>query len=417
MMDMINQVSPPSNNPSTFSWLKKNLFSTWYNSILTVLSILFIYWIVSGLLQWLFTEAEWEVLSANLRLFFTGLYPVKLLWRTWVSLAIIVGLGGLSWGVLANPKDNLLNIPILVVLGFLGTVFSILILLSVACIILELVAISCPIVATPIDIKSSIILLGMLFLLLISAGVGRKIVRIVPSIKSWLSLMWLGAFFLNLWLLLGVELVKLDNLSGLILTILIAVVSIFLCFPLGVLLALGRQSKLPVIHWLSIAYIEIIRGLPLISILFMAQVMLPLVLPTNIRPDRVVRAIAGFTIFSSAYLAENIRGGLQSIPRGQIEAAKALGLNPVFTLSFIILPQALKAVIPSIVGQFISLFKDTSLLAIVGLVDLLGMSQKILANPKFLGRYGEVYIFVAAIYWLCCYSMSLASKRLEKSES
>ena len=415
-MDLSNQVSPPITDINTISWLKKNLFSTWYNSILSILSILFIYWIGSGLIQWLFTEAEWEVLSANLRLFFAGLYPVELLWRTWTTLAIIVALGGLSWGILANPKFNLLNTRILVVLGLITSIFSILTLLAVSCIIVELAAISCPIVATPLDIKSSIILLGMLFLLIVGAGIGRKTVRIVPSIKSWLPLMWLGAFFLNLWLLLGVEAVKLDNLSGLILTILIAVVSIFLCFPLGVLLALGRQSKLPVIHWLSIAYIEIIRGLPLISILFMAQVMLPLVLPTNIRPDRVVRAIAGFTVFSSAYLAENIRGGLQSISRGQTEAAKALGLNPIFTLTFIILPQAIKAVIPSIVGQFISLFKDTSLLAIVGLVDLLGMSQKILANPKFLGRYGEVYIFVAAIYWVCCYSMSLASKRLEKTE-
>ena len=191
-------------------------------------------------------------------------------------------------------------------------------------------------------------------------------------------------------------------------------VSIVLSFPFGVLLALGRQSQLPAIRWLSIAYIELIRGLPLIGILFMAQVMLPLVLPADVRPERVVRAIAGFTLFSAAYLAENVRGGLQSVPRGQTEAAKALGLSTPLVLALITLPQALKAVIPSIVGQFISLFKDTSLLTIVGLVDLLGISQSILANPKFLGRYAEVYLFIALIYWVCCYSMFLASKRLEK---
>ena len=211
--------------------------------------------------------------------------------------------------------------------------------------------------------------------------------------------------------------VKLDRISGLMLTIPVALVSIILCFPFGVLLALGRQSKLPVIHWLSVAYIELIRGFPLIGILFMAQVMLPLVLPADVRPDRVVRAIAGFTIFSAAYLAENVRGGLQSIPRGQVEAAKALGLNPVYTLAFIILPQALKAVIPSMVGQFISLFKDTSLLAIVGLTDLLGISQSIIANPKYLGRYQEVYLFVAVIYFLCCYAMSFASRKLESKNN
>ena len=413
-MNTSNQLPPPSTKISAFSWLQKNLFSSWYNSILTIISILLLYWIISGLLQWLFTEAQWGVLGANLRLFFTGLYPVEFLWRTWTTLGIIVVLGGFTWGVLANPKVTLFSNRILIILALLGSVFVALGLRAVTCVILELFVITCDSATTPLNIQSSIILLGMLLLLIITAVIGRKIGRKIPHIKSWLSLMWLGAFFVNLWLLLGVEAVKIDNLSGLILTVVIALVSICLCFPFGILLALGRQSKLPVIRWLSIAYIEIVRGLPLIGILFMAQVMLPLVLPPDMRPDRVVRAIAGFTIFSSAYLAENVRGGLQSIPRGQTEAAKALGLNPVFSLTFIILPQALKAVIPSIVGQFISLFKDTSLLAIVGLVDLLGIAQKILANPKFLGRYGEVYLFVAAIYWVCCYSMSIASRRLEK---
>lgn len=135
-------------------------------------------------------------------------------------------------------------------------------------------------------------------------------------------------------------------------------------------------------------------------------------MPLDLRVDRIIRAIARFTIYSAAYLAENVRGGLQSIPRGQAEAAKALGLNSVYTLGFIILPQALKTVIPSMVGQFIALFKDTSLLAIVRLTDLLGMSQSIIANPKYLGRYGEVYLFVATIYFICCYAMSLASRKL-----
>jgi general L-amino acid transport system permease protein len=209
------------------------------------------------------------------------------------------------------------------------------------------------------------------------------------------------------------EQVKIDNFSGLILTLYTAIISIVLCFPFGILLALGRQSKLIFIRWLSTGYIEIIRALPLIGILFMAQVMLPLILPPEIRPDRVIRAICGFIIFASAYLAENIRGGLQSVPKGQTEAAKALGLNTPLILTFIILPQAIKAVIPAILGQFISLFKDTSLLAIVGLIDLLGMSQSILANPKFIGKYLEVYLFIALIYWLCCYTMSLATKKIE----
>ena len=373
-------------------WLKKNLFSTWYNAILSILSLLLVVWIISGLVDWAFTEAQWSVLDANFRLFFAGLYPVKNIWRTWATLGVIAALSGFTWGLLAR-NNVLFSRKIIIFLG--------------------IVALICAIIFFLAGIVSSLILLGMLLLLIVTAIIGHRVGQKNSNLIIWLPLMWLIAFLLNLWLLLGISSVKLDNLSGFILTVLIAVVSIVLCFPFGILLAIGRQSKLPVIRWLSIAYIEIIRGIPLIGTLFMAQVMLPLVLPPDVRPDRVVRAIAGFTIYSSAYLAENIRGGLQSIPSGQTEAAKALGLNPVYTLGFIVLPQALRAVIPSIVGQFIALFKDTSLLAIVGLVDLLGIAQKILANPKFLGRYGEVYLFVAFIYWVCCYSMSLASRRLE----
>jgi general L-amino acid transport system permease protein len=142
--------------------------------------------------------------------------------------------------------------------------------------------------------------------------------------------------------------------------------------------------------------------------------MLPLFLPADLRLDRLLRGIVGLILFSAAYMAENVRGGLQAIPRGQIEAGKALGLNTPLLLILVILPQALRAVIPAIVGQFIGLFKDTSLLSLVGLVELTGMARSILAQPQFLGRYAEVYLFIGLIYWVFCYSMSLAAKNLEK---
>ncbi|MGB7414800.1 MAG: amino acid ABC transporter permease, partial [Thermosynechococcaceae cyanobacterium] len=199
-----------------------------------------------------------------------------------------------------------------------------------------------------------------------------------------------------------------------LLTLVMALLSIVLSFPLGVLLALGRRSDLPVIRTLSILYIEVVRGLPLIGVLFMAQVMLPLVLPAKLELDSVARAIAGLTLFSAAYLAENVRGGLQSVPKGQSEAAQALGLNPALILGLIVLPQALRAVVPAIVGQFIGLFKDTSLLSIVGLVELTGIARSILSQPDFLGRYAEVYLVIGLIYFGFCYLMSLASRRLEQ---
>ncbi|HEY9771264.1 MAG TPA: amino acid ABC transporter permease [Coleofasciculaceae cyanobacterium] len=384
----------PINRITPSQWIKQNLLSSWSNYVLTALSLWLVYWAVSNLTIWAFNQAQWQVIEANFRLFFVGRYPVDDLWRAWVTLGVIVGLGGISWGIFAHHAAKLFNRRILI--------------------ILSLVAVTCFFVAIPGGIQSSAILIGMLLLLIITALAGKQIGKRFPDISSWLPLLWLLAFSLNIWLLLNGNNVRLDRVSGLMLTIPVAITSIVLCFPFGVLLALGRQSDLPVIRWLSIAYIELIRGVPLITIIFMAQVMLPLVLPADVRPDRIIRAIAGFIIYSAAYLAENVRGGLQSIPRGQSEAAKALGLNSVYSLWFIILPQALKTVIPSMVGQFIALFKDTSLLAIVGLTDLLGMSQSIIANPKYLGRYGEVYLFVAAIYFICCYAMSLASRRLEQ---
>lgn len=202
--------------------------------------------------------------------------------------------------------------------------------------------------------------------------------------------------------------------GGLLLTFLLTAVGILFSFPLGVLLALGRRSELPIIRWSSVAYIELVRGVPLITILFMAQLILPLFLPANMTIDRILRAMVGITLFSAAYLAENVRGGLQAIPKGQFEAAQALGLNGAQAMIFIILPQALRLIIPILVGQFIAVFKDTALVAIVGLLDLVGIAKTVLAQPDFLGLQREVYAFISLIYWVLSYGMSYLSQRLEE---
>jgi general L-amino acid transport system permease protein len=202
--------------------------------------------------------------------------------------------------------------------------------------------------------------------------------------------------------------------GGLLLTFLLTVVGILFSFPLGVLLALGRRSELPIIRWVCVAYIELVRGMPLITILFMAQLMLPLFLPEGLTVDRVLRAMVGITLFSAAYLAENVRGGLQAIPQGQYEAAQALGLSNAQTMIFIILPQALRLIIPILVGQFIAVYKDTSLVAIVGLLDLVGIGKTVLAQPAFLGLQREVYVFISLLYWVLSYGMSYLSQQLEQ---
>lgn len=202
--------------------------------------------------------------------------------------------------------------------------------------------------------------------------------------------------------------------NGLLLTLMVAILSIVLAFPLGIVLAVARQSGLPVWRYGAAAYIELVRGLPLIGILFMAQVMLPLLLPEAWRLERLVRAVAGLVLFNAAYLAENLRGGWQAIPKGQFEAATALGLNSSLTIGLVVLPQALRISIPAIAGQFIALLKDTALLSLFALLELTGMARSILAQPQYLGRYGEVYLFIGLLYWLFCFGLSWSSRRLEK---
>ncbi len=212
----------------------------------------------------------------------------------------------------------------------------------------------------------------------------------------------------------GLSHVETSKWGGLLLTLVIATVGIVLSFPIGVLLALGRQSRLPIIKTLSVFYIELIRGVPLITVLFMASVVLPLFFPEGIDFDKLVRALIGITLFQAAYIAENIRGGLQAIPKGQYEAADALGLGYWQKMRLVILPQAIKVAIPNLVGSFISLFKDTSLVMIIGLFDLLAMVQLTANDRDWLGMETEGYVFVAFIFWIFTFSMSFFSKRLEK---
>lgn len=205
--------------------------------------------------------------------------------------------------------------------------------------------------------------------------------------------------------------------GGFLLTLLLTAVAILASFPLGVLLALGRRSTLPVVKWTCIAYIELVRGVPLITVLFMAQLLVPLVNPALAEVDNVFRAMVGLTLFSAAYLAENVRGGLQAISSGQEEAARALGLNGAQVTLLITLPQALRLVIPALVGQCIALYKDTSLVALVGLADLTGAARSILAQPEYLGLQSEVYLFISVLYFIVSYIMASISRRIEASGS
>ncbi len=388
MATVSETIKPPRTSVGVLGWLRQNLFSTWYNALLTLAALWLVYVVLRGLVGWALTDARWGVVTTNLRLFMVGQFPPDQVWRVELCVLLVSFLFGLSWGVWGGI---IRSFAIALAAGF-GTLAVLPFSLEVR---LWLVA-------------NLVVMVGCYFL-------GRAL-----SGKKWLVLVgWLLSFPLTIILLQGfrnspwLPTVGTNLWGGLLLTFLLAVVGIVASFPLGVLLALGRQSALPVVRIFSILFIELVRGVPLVTVLFIAQIMLPLFLPEGIRLDRVLRAMAGIIIFSSAYTAENVRGGLQAVSEGQIEAAKALGLSGVYITLLIVLPQALRAVIPAIVGQFISLFKDTSLVAIAGLLELLNIGHKVLAQPEWMGLQREVYVFVAIIYFIFSYAMSYASRRLE----
>ncbi len=390
------QLPPPTERIPVVRWLRQNLFSSWFNAILTLASAALIVTLVYGLGRWAIVEARWEVIPANLKLLVVGTYPIDQLWRVWATLYAIGLLSGFSGGLHG------------------GLIRRIALVGAIAAIVLAIL---------PFPLATRGWLLGAAASVGGGFGLGR-LAQFATGGRSrrWIKrieiAVWILSFPIGLVLLNGVggplPVIKARNQWGFLLNLLGAVVGIGLSLPLGVLLALGRRSKLPAIRLVCTAYIELIRGVPLISLLFMASIMLQLLLPDNIRPDLVIRAMITITIFSSAYMAENVRGGLQAIPKGQYEAAYAVGLNGALTTILIILPQALRAVIPAIVGQFIALFKDTTLFGFIAILELLNISRSVLSNLEWRGTIFELYVFIGVVFWILCYSMSAISRRIEK---
>jgi general L-amino acid transport system permease protein len=326
-------------------------------------------------------------------------------WRGPAALFLVAIVASITWGLEKRPVRRALAVVPVVLIGLLNLPYA-----------LQAAAAVVPMVTVLLAAAAGW-LLGLWFARLLS-WTERG-----PRLVKWL---WLVVLVAGIFVLTAFEVgrpefdpavilttVQPSLWSGVVLTLILATVTAILSFPLGVLLALGRASRLPVIRASCVAVIEVVRGVPLITILFMAQVMLPMFLPLELSIDRVLRAIAGMTIFTAAYLAEVIRGGLQAVPREQVEAARALGLSELLVTSLVVLPQALRLVIPAIMGQFVSMFKDTTLVAIIGLLELLGILSAITKQREFLGTVREVYLIAAAFYFVICYAMSVASRRVE----
>ncbi len=389
----IDIVEPPA-RPSARTWMRENLFSNWFNSLLTIIFLWIIIWGIFNAVRWVFFSADWTPVARNPLLFLIGQYPRDSLWRVAAGLAVVSFLAGTSWrlwgktmgafvllyavflliGVFWSPQGETLTATMRIFLAAnLGVI-----LLGYLSGGLKFVTPRLIVIAWTLSVVIILILLN-----------GFSNSALLPHVTT------------NLW-------------GGLMVTLILAVGGIVLSFPIGVLLALGRRSSLPVVKWFSIIFIEVVRGVPLIGILFLSSVVLPLFLPQDVRVDLLLRALVGMTLFSAAYMAENVRGGLAAIPLGQEEAAKALGLNNFQITTLIILPQALRTVIPPIVGQFISLFKDTTLASGVAVLEFLAIGRSIVqSNPAYVSKQTEVLIFIAAVFWIFCYMLSYASLRLE----
>lgn len=352
-----HETPPVSSNllQKSWSWARKNLFSGWLNTLLTLVSLWLIWSVIPPALNWLIFQANWlgetradctkagacwVFIHARFGQFMYGLYPHELRWR--INLALVIGL--------------LSVIPLFI--------------------------------------------------------------RAMPRRGRYLAC-WVVLYPIAVWLLLyggyfGLERVETRQWGGLTLTLIIASVGIAGALPLGILLALGRRSNLPVVRTLSVIFIEFWRGVPLITVLFMSSVMLPLFMAEGTTIDKLVRALVGVILFQSAYVAEVVRGGLQALPKGQYEAAESLALGYWRTQALVILPQALKLTIPGLVNTIIALFKDTSLVIIIGLFDLFSSVQQATVDPAWLGMSTEGYVFAALVYWIFCFSMSRYSQYLEK---
>ncbi len=342
----------PSNSKGVIHWLKSNLFSTPLNVAMTLLGLAILFWIIPPFVQWAYTDANF---SGETRSDCTGDGAC------WVFVKMKLDL--FMYGF--YPQEELWRL------------------------------------------KS---VLGLFVVQLFAFKFFKSIKHKFISFSIYLII----AFILINGGIFGLEIVPTDKWGGLMLTIVVAVVGIVFSFPIGIIVAFGRASNLPIIRSVCVTYIEFIRGVPLITILFMSSVILPLFFPEGITFDKLLRALIGITLFQAAYVAEIIRGGLQSISTGQYEAADAIGLSYWQKMLLVILPQALKVAIPNLVGAFISLFQDTTLVLIIGLFDLLAMVRITAADSTWLGMETEGYVFVTIVFWAFCYGMSRYSNKLEK---
>ena len=406
------QLAPPIVDTGLVGWMRSRLFSSWGNSITTVVLILVFGYLLINFLEWaVFTAnftaqtgadcrgggACWALVREKHRLIFFGSFPYEQHWRPLFAVIVMLTM-------LVMTCDRRTWNWRLLVIWSIGTFTTFLLMFGQLFISLTFflgvaLVVGCAGMGLRGGVAGPRVIMGYR----IAAGIGviglvLRLSGILPAIGFTIAP--LSYVETSLW-------------GGLPVTMILATYGLAFAFPYGILLALGRRSHLPLIKGLCVGFIELIRGVPLISLLIMASVMLPLFLPSGTTIDKFLRAQVAVILFAGAYIAEIIRGGLQSLPKGQFEAADAMGLNYMQKTTLIVLPQAIRVVIPPLINTFIGFFKDTSLVLIIGIFDFLNTANAALVDPNWAGFPGEVYLFAAFVYFIFCYSMSRYSKYLE----
>ncbi|GAB4288730.1 MAG: amino acid ABC transporter permease [Roseovarius sp.] len=419
--EMLPEQPPPPTEVGIIGWLRENLFKGWHNTVLTILALLFIYLVLSVVIPWLisptwsagslnecreflaahgregkFSGACWGVIRDRWIQLLFGFYPAELYWRPILAFVLLaVALAPVLFGEYVPKKLIWFTalypfvMPWLLWGGSIWTPLAVLVGFGIGYVVHDRVA-----AAT-----------GTL------AGV---IAGTVAALIWWFVLAGLVSGWLQGLIPLAIEVVESRNFGGFMLSLTIGIVAIAISLPLGILLALGRQSDLLIVKSLCVGFIEFIRGVPLITLLFVASTLLNIFMPPGTNFDIILRVIIMATLFASAYMAEVIRGGLAALPKGQYEGAASLGLNYWQSQRLVIMPQALKISIPGIVSTFIGLFKDTTLVSIIGLLDPIGLSNAIRADSDWNGIVWELYGFIAALFWIFCFGMSRYSMYLER---
>ncbi|MGD9894524.1 MAG: amino acid ABC transporter permease [Dehalococcoidia bacterium] len=426
--EMAPMLAAPPSEVGALGWAKKNLFADIPNTILTLFGIYMIYLLVPPLIEFAFVNAVWEgkdreacaavegacwpYVKAYLPQFIYGRYPVPERWR--VDLSFLLFFGGLVPMLIPSvpfKRENIIYVlAVFPIVAFIlltgGNVRFNGFLLPDSWI-------------RPSELK---FWLDFAILTAVVAAVAGGIARaadsnprpVIVGVLAFFAALALICFIMSI--NFGLRPVPTENWGGLLVTMVIAVTGIAVSLPLGIAFALGRRSKMPIVRLVSVIFIEFWRGVPLITVLFMSSVMLPLFLPEGVTFDKLLRALIGVALFSAAYMAEVVRGGLQAIPKGQYEGAQALGLAFWQMMNLVVLPQALKLVIPGIVNTFIGLFKDTTLVLIIGLFDLLGQVQSSFTDPTWASPYQSHtgYLFAACVFWIFCFGMSRYSMFMER---